>query len=167
MRVLKDSIKMMENLLEQINSKQEKSTSLPHQRDLQYVHEVVKILKDLETTCAMREGLNGQSSGMGNYSGGYSQGYSGNYSGNAGGYSGNNGGGYSGNNGYSGYSGAESAYGYSGNNGSNYNYSGYSGHGNEEEAKKQAARQLERMSNEAQSDHVRQALTEAMKRLYQ
>lgn len=162
MNVIKDTIKKMERLLEEMQTNQ-----TPSLKDLQYMHEVMGILAKAETVCAMREGGR-ESEEMEGYSGRhhvrghYSRGMSG-----EGNHSGNRN--YSGNSGYSGegssgrYSGRYSGDmgGSSGNYSGNYSR-GYSGHTHE-----QMIEQLEHMANEAESERVRSALTDAMNRIRQ
>lgn len=166
MRVMKDVIRMMEQQLEEMVSGQKLGM-----KDIEIMGEVMDIIKDAETVCAMREstmgqsGAMGQSGGMSGYSGGgYSQGYSGN-SGNSGGYSGGgySGGNYSGNGGYSG----EGASGnYSGNYSGGYS-GGYSGRYSGDNRHEQMLSQLERLAGEAQNEHARKILTDAVNRLRQ
>lgn len=152
MNVIKETIKKMKRLLEEMQTNQ-----TPNLKELQYMHEVSGILTDLTTTCAMEEGIresdemegiSGRHHARGHYSRGMSGG--GNYSGNGGHIEEDSSGRYSDQ--YSGNMGGRSG-----------NYSrGYSGHTHE-----QMIEQLEHMANEAESERVRSALTDAMNRIRQ
>ena len=159
---LKAVKQMLEKLLDEFIEKGDLDA-----HDVEMLDKVIDEIKDIETICAMRENsyygeadLDGYSRGRGGR--GYNDGYSGAryYDG----YSGNR---YTNGMMYDGmYMGEMPRRGYSGAQGGQYSNRMMGGYSRDDSQKRMIG-QLERLMDEAQSDHARMAINDAIQRLEQ